>query len=81
MFIVLVGEGYLAVFKFLQPVVGDGHPVGITTQVIEDSVRATEWRLGIDEMRRSIPEDATLWVIKRIHSVQLEIRRSTLEKE
>jgi len=34
-----------------------------------------------DEMRRSIPEDATLWVIKRIHSVQLEIRRSTLEKE
>jgi hypothetical protein len=35
----------------------------------------------IDEMRRSIPEDATLWVIKGIHSVQLKIRRSTLEKE
>src|SRR5215472_12631605 len=35
----------------------------------------------LDEMRRSIPEDATLWVIKRIHSVELEIRRSTLEKE
>src|SRR6516225_1073917 len=46
--IVLVGEGYLTVFKFLQPVVGDCHPVGITTQVIEDSIRATEWRLGID---------------------------------
>jgi hypothetical protein len=26
----------------------------------------------IDEMRRSIPEDATLSVIRRIHSVQLE---------
>jgi hypothetical protein len=39
------------------------------------------WGAGIDEMRRSIPEDATLWVTKRIHSVQLEIRRSTLEKE
>jgi PAS domain S-box-containing protein len=35
----------------------------------------------IDEMRRSIPGDATLSVIRRIHSVQLEIRRSTLEKE
>jgi hypothetical protein len=35
----------------------------------------------IDEMRRSIPEDAALWVIKGIHSVQLKIRRSTLEKE
>jgi hypothetical protein len=35
----------------------------------------------IDEMRRSIPKHATLSVIRRIHSVQLEIRRSTLEKE
>jgi hypothetical protein len=35
----------------------------------------------LDEMRRSILEDATLWVIKRIHSVELKIRRSTLEKE
>jgi hypothetical protein len=34
-------------------------------------------RFRLDGMRRSIPEDATLWVIKRIHSVQLEIRRST----
>src|SRR5262249_46225273 len=34
----------------------------------------------IDEMRRSIPKHATLSVIRRIHSVQLEIRRSTLEK-
>src|SRR5215831_10530906 len=28
-------------------------------------------------MRRSIPKHATLWVIKRIHSVQLEIRRQS----
>ncbi len=37
--IVLVGEGYLTVFPFLQAVVGDSHPVGITAQIIEDSVR------------------------------------------
>jgi hypothetical protein len=39
------------------------------------------WKLLPDEMRRSIPKHATLSVIRRIHSVQLEIRRSTLEKE
>jgi hypothetical protein len=31
-------------------------------------------------MRRSIPEDATLWVIKRIHSVELEIRDRPLKE-
>jgi hypothetical protein len=46
-----------------------------------DTAPSTKQRNDVDEMRRSIPEDATLWVIKRIHSVQLKIRRSTLEKE
>ena len=49
MFIVLVGEGYVTVFPVLQPVIGDGHPMGVTTQIIEDLVRATEWRLGVDD--------------------------------
>src|SRR5215469_4247666 len=48
MSIVLVGEGYLTVFQFLQPMIGNRHSVGITTEVIEDAVRATEWRFGID---------------------------------
>src|SRR5215471_7283802 len=48
MFIVLIGEGYVTVFQFLQPMIGNRHSVGVTTEVIEDAVRATEWRFGID---------------------------------
>ena len=47
-FIVLIGEGDLPVLEFFQPVVGDGDTMGIAAQVIEDSVRAAEWRLGVD---------------------------------
>jgi hypothetical protein len=43
--------------------VGDSNAVGVACQILEHLLRATKWALGIDEMRRSIPEDATLSVI------------------
>ena len=62
-FIVLVGEADLSVFEFFQPVVGDGDTMGIAAQIIEDPIRAAEWRLGVDHPftvmeRRQIPGEA-----------------------
>ena len=47
-FVVLIGETDLPVLESFQPVVGDGDTMGIAAQVIEDSARAVEWRLGVD---------------------------------
>ena len=62
-FIVLVGEADLPVLEFFQPVVRDGDTMSIAAQIIEDAVRAAEWRLGIDHPftvmeRRQIPVEA-----------------------
>ena len=44
-----VGKGNFAVFDRLDPVVGDGNPVGISSEVFQYLRRAGEWLLGVDD--------------------------------
>ena len=60
MFVVLVGEGNLPVVKRLQAVIGDGDPMGIAAQIVQNPAGAAEWPLGLDHPlhiveRRQIP--------------------------
>jgi hypothetical protein len=47
--VVLVAEHDLVLFHGLEPVVGDGDPMGVASQVFEDRIGPTEGRLGIDD--------------------------------
>jgi hypothetical protein len=42
-------EGNGLIIASHKPLVGDGHPVGVMTQVAEDVLRSTEGRFGIDD--------------------------------
>jgi hypothetical protein len=44
--IVLVAESDLSVFYIEQPVVGDGHPMGVAAQVIQNPLGTTKRRFG-----------------------------------
>lgn len=44
-----VGKGNRITFDRLDPVVGDGNPVGISSEVFQDLRRAGEWLLGVDD--------------------------------
>jgi hypothetical protein len=48
LFVVLVGERNRATVQSLQSLIGDGDAVGISTEVIEYTLGATEGRLGVD---------------------------------
>jgi hypothetical protein len=43
--------------------IGDRNSMRVAGQIVQHMLRAAKRALGIDEMRRSIPEDATLSVI------------------
>ena len=46
--VVLVAEGHLAVLQGHEPVVGDGHAMGIAGQVLEDVLGVLEGLFGVD---------------------------------
>jgi hypothetical protein len=45
--IILLAEGHLALRDVQEPMIGDGHRVGITTDVVQDSLGADERPLGV----------------------------------
>jgi hypothetical protein len=47
--IVSPAEGDATVFEGHEPMVGDGDPMGITGQVVENVLGAAEGRLGVDD--------------------------------
>jgi len=46
--VILPTKGDFAVFEEDKPLIGDGDPVGVSGEVLEDLLRASERRLGID---------------------------------
>jgi len=48
MAIILVAECDLALRDVQDPMIGDGHPVGITANVVQDLLGAGERPLGVD---------------------------------
>ena len=46
--VVLVAKGHLAVIQRYEPVVGDGHTVGIAGQVLEDVLGIRDGLFGVD---------------------------------
>ena len=46
--IVLVSETDLSIFHLFQPVIGDGDPMCVASQIIQNSFGTTERRFGID---------------------------------
>jgi len=47
--IVLISESDVSLFQFFQPVIGDGNPVRVAAQVIQNPFRTAEGRLGIND--------------------------------
>ena len=47
--IVLPAEGDLAILELNQSVIGDGHPMGLATKVIENLRRTAERVFGVDD--------------------------------
>ena len=47
--VVLVAEGHLAVLQGHEPVVGDGHAMGIAGEVLEDMLGVLEGLFGVDD--------------------------------
>jgi len=45
--IILVAEGHLALGDVQEPTIGNGHPVGITADVVQYLLRAGERPLGV----------------------------------
>ena len=45
--VVLPLKGNVGVFQGSKPVVGDGHPMGIARQILENAPRSTEGRLDV----------------------------------
>jgi len=46
--VIFPGEGDLALFQRQQAAVGDGHAMGIASQVFQHVLRTAEGRLGVD---------------------------------
>jgi hypothetical protein len=46
--IVLVGKGHVLAIEGEEPVIADGHPMGVAPEVPEDGGRSPEGRLGVD---------------------------------
>jgi hypothetical protein len=42
-------EGDVSVGESNEPVVGDGDPMGIGTEIAQRMFRAAEWSLGVDD--------------------------------
>jgi hypothetical protein len=47
--IILPAKGNLVVLERYQAVVGDGHAMGVASEITQHMMRATEGRLGIDD--------------------------------
>ncbi len=74
MAVILPAKANLAIAKVEQPIIRDGHPVGVATQILEDMLRTAKRRLGVDHpldlsRRRQIVGERT-WNLKRFESVE-----------
>ena len=45
--VILPAERHLSISEVYEPMIRDGHTMGVTSQVMKDVLRAAEWRLGV----------------------------------